>query len=465
MGMDKIQMVWRHKGMKLRKYRIKYWRQFEMDLPVKYQFQHSQEEVGQFINAFNFPVIEKQMTEKSAITETALKQVQAAQKLYSDFIEPVHHYGCDIICEENSRILKTNSDPIGLYMDPSGLFGMDIGKRYMNEVMGRYLLTIEWDAVNPYGETETKSSKVLFTEELLLNLHDKIASAYRQLEQQYYGYAKGDAGEEYVSNELDLFKDKYKFAKNIKFRHEDLKGMTSETDLYVMTSKGLLVCEIKNKGNERYTFKISSDGQWSKYGDNGKFLSVEDSPFAQNTRHCIATEKLLKANGITDCRIIPVVIIGNEMVRIENDSENTVIRPSELYNYVERMNLPEKYGEQYQNKVIGILYDNNLEEENMFYVDVVPDGAFQSVTEYASRILEFITDIRRFNDDVRQCCPDKNKEAEMIKKKREKPLKTARVLVILFLILLAVLWVISNWDWLPGFIVVVLIIYAYSKWG
>lgn len=453
--------------MKSGRYWKNYWKQFELDLRMKYQFHYPEEEMKQLMSALNFPLIEKQRAEKSVITETALQQVQTIQKLYEDFMGLLRNYNCDITWLDNQSEYTFNTGYSFMDFNFMSKFdtALNIGKVYFKETMSRYFVDISWEDTDFYGKTITKYSKSLFANETILELHNRIVTACRQLEQQYYGHAKGDAGEEYVAKELDLFKDKYKFARNIKFRYEDLKGMTSETDLYVMTAKGLLVCEIKNKGNEKYTFKISRDGQWSKYGNNGNFLSVEDSPFAQNTRHCIATEKLLGNNGIADCKILPVVIIGNEMVRIENDSENVVIRPSEIYNYVERMNLPERYDEQYQNKVISILNENNVEEENLFDVDAVPDGTYQYVMGFASKLMEFIQSIQKFDYDVKQYCMDKDNEAEIIKKKREKPLKIARVLAILLFVLVAVLWIKANWSWIPGMIIIGLIIYGYVKLG
>lgn len=253
--------------------------------------------------------------------------------------------------------------------------------------------------VDAYNYRYSQKTKIFLDKyqnpcEALVNVFMLLDSANGRYAGQYKGLAKGDHGEEYVDQTLELFQGKYKYAKNIKISHEDYKGKTSETDLYVMTEKGILVCEIKNKGNENFQFKISKDGQWSKYDRNGKFIEVMESPFAQNTRHCIATEKLLKENGVTDFKIIPVVIIANEKVRIDNDSDNSVIRISELYNFVEKLNYPEKYNEEYQQKIVDLLYENHIEEENFFELNIVEEHMHKLTIDYAEYYLQMIHDMQ-----------------------------------------------------------------------
>lgn len=252
------------------------------------------------------------------------------------------------------------------------------------ELLDKYGPAKSFGVFHPLSFYESEN----YLQSALFNIMNNILYSFDTLKNRKQSLDKGNSGEDYVARELDLFKDKYKFLENIILPYSDLKGKTSETDLYVLTPKGILVCEIKNKGNEKYVFKISSDGQWSKYNSQGKFLEVMDSPFAQNTRHCIATEQFLKDNGITDFKIIPVVIIANEQVRIENNSENIVIRASELYNLVERLQLPEKYDKEYQTKVFNILKDKSIKNENLFKVLSVKDNAEEKIINSTSKILD-----------------------------------------------------------------------------
>ena len=262
------------------------------------------------------------------------------------------------------------------------------------------------------------------------------------------GYKKGDVGEDYVEKELDLFKNKYKFVKNVVFDYQDSKGKTSETDLYVITKKGILVCEIKNKGNEKYIFEITKDGQWSKCDSKGKLLEVmETSPFAQNTRHCLATEKILEDNGIKDYKIIPVVIIGNEMVRIDNSSNNIVIRTSELYNLIEGLNLEEKYDEEYQNRIIDIFNSNRVDGENAFAIPVVREDAW-NILDVGKDILETLKKCFEYEYEVKRYWL---KEESRINTKRLR----IRNIVLIVSLICSVLGIV--WTFRSGFSAVVLL--------
>lgn len=300
---------------------------------------------------------------KAEQTELAKQQYDKMQEIYLEYVKVLRKNGYEIVMNEydKSRVLQD------LNGKKVWLGGSEKTNRFLKQFS------------DPCQE--------------LNNAHQSIICASVNYNGAFKGLAKGDHGEEYVDQTLELFHGKYKYAKNIKINHEDYKGKTSETDLYVMTSKGILVCEIKNKGNENCQFKISKDGQWSKYDRNGKFIEVMESPFAQNTRHCIATEMMLKANGIQDFKIIPVVIIANEKVRIDNDSDNSVIRISELYNFVEKLNYPEKYNEEYQQKILDLLYANHIEEDNYFDLNVVEEHMQKLTIDYAEYYLQMIRDM------------------------------------------------------------------------
>jgi hypothetical protein len=217
-----------------------------------------------------------------------------------------------------------------------------------------------------------------------------------ELEGQLAGLEKGDHGEEYVSKQLDLYREKYRFLKNIKLPYEDQKNSTSETDLYVLTKKGILVCEIKNKGNENVEFHIAKDGQWAKYNHNGRLLETMESPFAQNARHCIATEKFLQKHGITDYKIIPVVIIGNENVVIKNEGTNSVIRAFELYNFIEGLDLPEKYDNEYQQKIQDLILEKHIKEDSFFPLQVAPVSLKHMMVKDIENAFDLMTEVDRY---------------------------------------------------------------------
>lgn len=346
----------------------------------KYPYPYTMEEMESFKAKNDFGILKEIAVKKSEITKVAYIEAEKLAETYDKFMEIIHSYDCDIREEYNSWRQEYETKFFFEYE----------GKRRFG-----YLREADYGYLAPIGD-EFNEKKNGFVAEDIIKIRKQLLEASDVLERQYKNYAKGDAGEEYVNKELDLIKDKYRFARNIKLQYADLKGNSSETDLYIVTSKGILVCEIKNIGNEKYVYQIGKDGQWTKNDSNGNFLEVINSPFSQNTRHCIATEKLLKDNGILDYKIIPVVIIGNEYVRINNDSSNAVIRASELYNYIEQLDLKKKYDETYQKEVIKILEENNDRNENEFRVHTCDVESNQLMLEYVAEAMKRMQELYDF---------------------------------------------------------------------
>lgn len=102
---------------------------------------------------------------------------------------------------------------------------------------------------------------------------------------------KGKNGEDAVSKALSIFQGKYRILENIVIPANDEMGETSETDVYIITDKGVFVCEVKNYGNENQILHIAQDGRWEICDiHNGRILSRKASATQQNARHCLATE-------------------------------------------------------------------------------------------------------------------------------------------------------------------------------
>lgn len=354
----------------------------QIQLESKYPYPHSDEELKNLKMKCGLSLITEKAVKRSTINDVARNELEKAAAAYHQFLEVVHTFNCDI--NENGFFLefqgKTNYPPLRKANDTS-----------CEAEVAKYLANVTY---------EFERAKTCYVRDTLFQIRAQLIDSYNLLANQLYIYEKGTAGEEYVETELDLIKNKYHFLRNIKIKYSDQKGETSETDLYIMTPKGLLVCEIKNWGDEKDVFYISKDGQWIKNPDGNYPEIINPSPFSQNTRHCVATEQLLHDNGIYDTKIIPVVIIANEMVRIHNESANAIIRASELYNFIERLPLPEKYNTTCQSNIIKILEDNNDMEENSFIVKTWDKVNSQALLDYTKQLMEYMSDMYAFAENV-----------------------------------------------------------------
>ncbi|MCM1235201.1 MAG: NERD domain-containing protein, partial [Ruminococcus flavefaciens] len=176
------------------------------------------------------------------------------------------------------------------------------------------------------------------TEEYLQRIHYQAGLVLNGVEKDIAILQKGMAGEEYVNEQLRLYEGKYKILQNIVLESVDSQGNTSEVDAYIITDRGLVVAEVKNYGNENQRLHITNDGRWVMEDiHNGSILRrIDHSPVEQNTRHCLAVERLLRQKFGEECNIpvIPVIFIANNKVSINNESRSSVIRVSEFYTFI-----------------------------------------------------------------------------------------------------------------------------------
>lgn len=166
---------------------------------------------------------------------------------------------------------------------------------------------------------------------------------------------------------------------------------TSETDIYVVTPKGVCVCEVKNWGKRGQTITISKDGQWTitnEYGD----VTSKHSPIEQNNSHCLATEQFLEDQGLPGIRMIPIIFIANNEVTINNRSSNTIMRISELYNYLNDLNIPESLSRKQQEQIIKAFDDcKNLVSERAFEIYSISEEE-ETIKKYVDTICEYYKD-------------------------------------------------------------------------
>lgn len=185
---------------------------------------------------------------------------------------------------------------------------------------------------------------------------------------------KGKSGEDYVSRILNQYRNKFFILENIVIPAYEQKGNTSETDVYIISSKGIFVCEVKNYGSSGQTLYIPEHGDWKILNSSGHFLSNKPSAFEQNERHCNATKSFIKEHLGIEVPIIPVVIIANDVVdvTIENPEKNIVIRANQINELVSGFQDALTYD--VQKKIVEAFEKNKL-DPNDFPVKINADRA------------------------------------------------------------------------------------------
>lgn len=202
------------------------------------------------------------------------------------------------------------------------------------------------------------------TEEFLQRFHYQAGVVLNDINKDIAVLQKGIAGEKYVNEQLRLYEGKYKVLQNIVLESADSQGNTSEVDAYIITDRGLVVAEVKNYGNENQRLHITNDGRWVMEDVySGSILRrIDHSPVEQNTRHCLAVERLLRQEFGEDCNIpvIPVIFIANNKVSINNESKSSVIRVSEFYTFINSVQNTAPVSKEMQEKIEKLLDGHNI---------------------------------------------------------------------------------------------------------
>ncbi len=222
--------------------------------------------------------------------------------------------------------------------------------------------TTPQSVIDKYNNRFKESIKII--EEII----NKLMITYKYFYSEAGKQIKGNQGENIVKKYFSMFSEKYPSRMNVVLPIEDEFAKTSELDSLIVTSKGILVCEIKNWGNENDSIYISEDDTWY-INRNGK-KEKQKNPFEQNIRHSIALEKYLKQNNIT-CKVIPVVIIADSRTDIKNNSHKAVLKSSAVYEYIENQPLPITINEAKQKEILQLLDKLDTEENEFACKDLI----------------------------------------------------------------------------------------------
>lgn len=245
-----------------------------------------------------------------------------------------------------------------------GIFGLDRSSMEIGR-LSRVLNGEGANALLQQAEKYLENNGVDFpTEGFLQKIYYQTGVVLNDIDKDIAILQKGIAGEEYVNEQLRLYEGKYKILKNIVLESVDSQGNTSEVDAYIITDRGLVVAEIKNYGNENQRLHITNDGRWVLEDiHNGNILKrIDKSPVEQNTRHCLAVERLLIQEFGEDSNIpvIPVIFIANNKVSISNESKSDVIRVSEFYTFINSIQSVVTVSKEMQGNIEKLLNEHNI---------------------------------------------------------------------------------------------------------
>lgn len=178
---------------------------------------------------------------------------------------------------------------------------------------------------------------------------------------QIAGSRKGYIGELRVNEHLALYKDILTNVPNVRLEAENT---SVEADNIVVTDKGIFCIETKNYGSASETLSISRDGQWKRFkGENEiPIKNIAD----QHNRHIGIMQRLindeLKKLGfnIPYIKFESLYVIANDDINIDNKSSLIVIRPSNIYNEIDRFESTTTLPKNVQTAIVDIINKHKL---------------------------------------------------------------------------------------------------------
>lgn len=213
-----------------------------------------------------------------------------------------------------------------------------------------------------------------------VELADSIQRDLKEILHYYENQLKiigsGNRGEARVEEELRIMaNENCHYLSNVLIQIDE---QTVETDNIVFTPNGIFFIEVKNFAEKgQYKLRITKDGQWQQVYPNGEIKLMKDVQ-AQNNRHIFLKEKFIRqqwkqhyAEPVPSIQYRSVIVIANDTVMIENESDIPVIRISHLYHHMNKFQ--DNLSQEVLERVENIIRSNQLPAHSYAVLDYSKD--------------------------------------------------------------------------------------------
>lgn len=170
--------------------------------------------------------------------------------------------------------------------------------------------------------------------------------------------AKGDIGEENVARILEESRYAEFTVHNVVLDVADEGGNTNEIDTFVILPCGVAVLEVKNYGSAGQRLVITDEDKWDLYGKR-KTKQVKN-PAYQNSRHARATLLTLRKLLGRDIPIFPLIVIGNNQVKLEKHSRMAVKNTGDFVAYLDSLQSNEKLSDEERLRIKKFLESEDI---------------------------------------------------------------------------------------------------------
>jgi hypothetical protein len=226
----------------------------------------------------------------------------------------------------------------------------------------------------------------------------------------------GVEGEKRVEEELAMYDYLFRSFMNIRL---EINGQSVETDCLVISKKGVFSIEVKNYAQHgNYELHLTKDGQWRKIFRNGRTEPLDKNITQQLNRHIALKQKFVHderrkrhAEQIEFIPFHPIIVLANDTVYIENETNMPVIRTSQIYHHM--MDYPDILTDEQVKEISEIIenhmlpakeypvmnYTDSLEETLQKFIDLdkALDAIQESLHTYTKQIVH---ELLEFEENV-----------------------------------------------------------------
>ena len=204
---------------------------------------------------------------------------------------------------------------------------------FENNILYRYR-----DSISIEGKDILEGPENVSIEDWGVYIYNILVEYKEKIESQIGIIRKGDIGEQNIAGALEKSKFASYVVHNVVLDVSDSEGKTNEIDTYVITPKGIFILEVKNYGKKGTILNITDTDKWDLVdGKNKRVLKQEKNPEGQNKRHTRATQIKVQELFGKEVPLFPLIVIGNNKVKLHNTSNIVVKNVDDFISYIENM--------------------------------------------------------------------------------------------------------------------------------
>lgn len=247
---------------------------------------------------------------------------------------------------------------------------------------------VDFDYIYSFDEINKLKELLNFSKLLVMN-YDKIYNEYKI---DMIGTSIGKQGEDSVNKNIEMYSHRLMNIRNTRF---EIDGQSVETDNLILSKNGIFSLEVKNLGaTGKYDIRVDKDGKWNKVEKNK--ISEMANVTSQTYRHIALTEKLfieeLNKLGINKEIVVhPLIVLANDKVNLENNSDIKIIRTSNIYKEI--CNENDDLSENLLNILKDIVLKNNLPQKLYKTIDIF--NSAEKINKLSDILIELLN---KYND-------------------------------------------------------------------